>query len=66
MGSNAPRSPSGQRDSGYWVEAPRVTDAIGFALRDTYADDRNLPDDMRELLSQLSALDHQGGRDSHG
>lgn len=43
-----------------------MTDAIGFALRDTYADDRDLPDDMRELLSQLSSVDHQGGRDSHG
>jgi hypothetical protein len=66
MGSNAPRSPSRQRDSGYWVEAPRTTDAIGFALRDTYADDRDLPEDMRDLLSQLSTLDYRGGRDSHG
>jgi hypothetical protein len=66
MGSKAPRSPSGQRDSGYWVEAPRTTDAIGFTLRDTYADDRDLPDDMRELLSQISRADQHGGRDSHG
>ncbi len=65
MGSKAPRSPSGQRDSGYWVEAPRTTDAIGFALRDTYADDRDLPDDMRDLLSQLSRIDVQSARDSH-
>lgn len=66
MGSNAPRSPSGQRDSGYWVEAPRVTDAIGFVLRDTYAKDRHLPDDMRDMLAQLSAIDPAAGRDSHG
>jgi hypothetical protein len=48
------------------VEAPRTTDAIGFTLRDTYADDRDLPDDMRELLSQISRADQHGGRDSHG
>lgn len=66
MGSNAPRSPAGQRDSGYWVEAPRVTDAIGFVLRDTYADDRDLPAEMRDLLNQLSMVDRSGGRDSHG
>ncbi|MCA1199972.1 hypothetical protein K9B35_18560 [Sphingomonas sp. R647] len=47
------------------MEAPRTTDAIGFALRDTYADDRDLPDDMRDLLSQLSRIDVQSARDSH-
>ncbi len=66
MGSHAPRSPAGQRDSGYWVEAPRTTDAIGFVLRDSYTDDRDLPDEMQELLSQLSQIGDQGGRDSHG
>lgn len=66
MGSNAPRSPAGQRDSGYWVEAPRATDPIGFVLRDTYADDRDLPSDMQELLSQLSTVRETAGRSSHG
>lgn len=67
MGSNAPRSPSGQRDSGYWVEAPRTTGAIGFVLRDAYARDRGLPDEMEELLNQLSRIPAgSGGRNTHG
>lgn len=67
MGSHAPRSPEGQRDSGYWVEAPRTTDAIGFVLRDAYDRDRNVPDEMQELLSQLCEMrGDTGGRDSHG
>ncbi|MBA4763508.1 hypothetical protein [Sphingomonas sp.] len=66
MGFKAPRSPAGQRDSGYWVEAPRATDPIGFALRETYGDDRDLPSDMQELLSQLSTVKNAAGRSSHG
>lgn len=66
MGSKAPRSPAGQRDSGYWVEAPRATDPIGFALRESYTDDRDVPSDMQELLSQLSAVKGSDGRNSHG
>lgn len=64
MGSHAPRSPEGRTDSGYWVEAPRTTDAIGFVLRDAYNRDRGLPDDMQELLSQLCEQPMQNGRDS--
>ncbi len=64
MGSHAPRSPDGRTDSGYWVEAPRTTDAIGFVLRDAYDRDRGLPDDMQELLSQLCEQPMQNGRDS--
>ncbi len=66
MGSHAPQSPERRSDSGYWVEAPRTTDAIGFVLRDTYVGECDLPGEMQELLSQLSQLDEQGGRDSHG
>jgi hypothetical protein len=43
-----------------------MTDAIGFVLRDAYDRDRDLPDEMQELLSQLSQIGDQGGRDSHG
>ncbi|WP_422057068.1 hypothetical protein [Sphingomonas sp.] len=66
MGSKAPRSPSGQRDSGYWVEAPRATDPIGFVLRETYLDDRDLPSDMQELLGRLSAVNRGTGHNDHG
>lgn len=67
MGSNAPRSPSGQRDSGYWVEAPRTTDAIGFVLRDAYARDRGLPDELEDLLDQLSQIPaNSAGRSNYG
>ena len=64
MGSHAPRSPERRTDSGYWVEAPRTTDAIGFVLRDAYDRDRGLPDDMQDLLSQLCEQPMQNGRDS--
>lgn len=64
MGSYAPRSPEGRTDSGYWVEAPRTTDAIGFVLRDAFDRDRGLPDDMQNLLSQLCEQPVQTGRDS--
>jgi hypothetical protein len=66
MGSKAPRSPSGQRDSGYWVEAPRATDPIGFVLRETYLDDRDLPSDMQELLGRLSAVNRGTAHNDHG
>lgn len=67
MGSKAPRSPNGRTDSGYWVEAPRTTDAIGFVLRDAYERDCGLPDEMQDLLSQLCEMrGDTGGRNSHG
>ncbi|MCR5871746.1 MULTISPECIES: hypothetical protein [unclassified Sphingomonas] len=67
MGSHAPRSPERRSDSGYWVEAPRTTDAIGFVLRDAYVGDHGLPDEMQDLLSQLCEMRSEtGGRDSHG
>lgn len=65
MTSHAPRSPNRHRDSGYWVEAPRTTDAIGFVLRDTYVGDQNLPDDMRALLGQLTEHPAPSGRQRH-
>lgn len=42
-----------QNEPGYRVEAPRASDAIGSALRDIYARDLGLPDDMAAMLSQL-------------
>ena len=38
---------------GYRVEAPRVSDAIGLALRDAYDGDLGLPEDMAAMLRQL-------------
>lgn len=41
---------------GYRVEAPRVSDAIGKALRGAYESDLSfdLPDDMAAMLHQLN------------
>ncbi|MFL9841435.1 hypothetical protein ABS767_10710 [Sphingomonas sp. ST-64] len=61
MSINAPRQTNGTRDSGYWVDAPRVTDPIGFVLRDAYARDQNIPDDMAALLRQLVESPRNGG-----
>lgn len=36
------------------VEAPRASDAIGFALRDAYERDLGLPDDMAATLRRLN------------
>jgi hypothetical protein len=38
----------------YRIEAPRVGDAIGLALRDAYERDLGLPDDMAALLRRLN------------
>ena len=37
----------------YLVQGPRTTDAIGVALRSSYADSGGLPDDMAALLALL-------------
>jgi hypothetical protein len=41
----------------YQVEAPRVSDAIGGALRDVYSDDPGLPEDLAALLRRLNRYD---------
>jgi hypothetical protein len=38
----------------YRVEAPRASDAIGSALRDAFARDIGLPDDMMAMLASLN------------
>jgi hypothetical protein len=38
------------------VEAPRVTDAIGLALRGVYRRDRSLPPDIRLTLDRLDGV----------
>lgn len=43
----------------YRVEAPRASDAIGLALRDAYARDLGLPDDMAAMLRQLNRDDQR-------
>ncbi|WP_294057622.1 hypothetical protein [Sphingomonas sp.] len=42
-----------QHQPGLRVERPRAGDAIGFALRDAYAGERGLPDDMMAMLRRL-------------
>ncbi len=42
-----------ERDGGYAVRRPRVTDAIGGALQRSYSAATGLPDDMRRLLERL-------------
>ena len=38
------------------VAAPRVTDAIGLALRGAYRDDQSLPRDIRLTLDRLDRV----------
>lgn len=38
----------------YRVEAPRVCDAVGSALRDAFAREIGLPDDMAAMLARLN------------
>jgi hypothetical protein len=47
-------SSSEPKANGYRVEGPRVSDAIGLALRDAYEDDLRLPEDMASLLRRLN------------
>ena len=42
------------RPTGFRVEAPRASDAIGLALRDAYERDLGLPDDMAAMLRRLN------------
>jgi len=65
MSTHAPRPTNGSRDSGYWVEAPRATDPIGFVLRDAYARDQGIPDEMAALLRQIVDKPATGGSDKH-
>jgi hypothetical protein len=46
-------STSGDREGGYAVRRPRVTDAIGGALQRSYDAAMGLPDDMRRMLERL-------------
>ncbi|MBQ1498650.1 MAG: hypothetical protein IIZ38_10070 [Sphingomonas sp.] len=50
--TSAPASEA--RQPAYRVEAPRASDAIGLALRDAYARDTGLPDDMAAMLRLLN------------
>ncbi|MCP4615481.1 MAG: hypothetical protein GY844_03485 [Bradyrhizobium sp.] len=47
-------SASEARQPAYRVEAPRASDAIALALRDAYARDTGLPDDMAAILRRLN------------
>lgn len=51
-------------DNGYRVEMPRAHDAIGVVLRDAYARDAGIPDDMASLLKQMDAPSQAGRRQS--
>jgi hypothetical protein len=49
----------GDDQGGYVVRRPRATDALGKALRSTYAQATSLPDDMHRMVERL---DRTGGR----
>jgi hypothetical protein len=38
----------------YRVEAPHASDAVGSALRDAFARELGLPDDMAAMLTRLN------------
>jgi hypothetical protein len=42
--------------SAFVVSRPRAADAIGVALRDVYARDGRIPDDMMMLLARLNDM----------
>jgi hypothetical protein len=50
-------APEAQR--GYRVERPRVSDAVGLALRDAYAREPGVPEEMAALLRRLSGYQYQ-------
>ncbi|MBN8810988.1 MULTISPECIES: hypothetical protein [Sphingomonas] len=54
MNQTTSASANEARQPAYRVEAPRASDAIGLALRDAYARDAGLPDDMAAMLRQLN------------
>ncbi|WP_162233425.1 hypothetical protein [Sphingomonas sp. Leaf38] len=43
------------------VRRPRVTDAVGHALRNAFSEQNSVPDDMAQLLSRLDGT----GRSIH-
>lgn len=55
MGQRAPIGAENASGSGYEVELPRESDAIGCVLRDAYARDLGLPDDMLALLRKMGS-----------
>jgi len=57
MSHSTSSSASEGRQPAYRVEAPRASDAIGLALRDAYAREQGLPDDMAAMLRQLNRDD---------
>jgi hypothetical protein len=57
MSHTTSASASEARQPAYRVEAPRASDAIGLALRDAFARDLGLPDDMAAMLRQLNRDD---------
>lgn len=54
MSQQTSASASDATQPAYRVEAPRASDAISLALRDAYARDLGLPDDMAAMLRQLN------------
>jgi hypothetical protein len=49
-------NPGHDASPGYRVHVPRAEDAIGMALRDAYARDCGLPDDMVAMLRRLNEV----------
>jgi len=48
------RSATTASQPAYQVEAPRASDAIGYALRGAFDRDLNLPEDMTAMLRWLN------------
>lgn len=56
--TNQPRKIDGDGTGGYVVRPPKVTDAIGHALRGVFRDDLRLPDEMAVALRRLDRVRH--------
>lgn len=56
--TNQPRKINGDETGGYVVRGPRVTDAIGKALRGVFRDDARLPEDIALALRRLDRVKH--------
>jgi hypothetical protein len=47
------------KQTGFQVESPRASDAVAMSLRNAYARDLGLPEDMAALLSQMNGNDNR-------
>lgn len=55
MALDSAPTPHAGHPTGYQVEPPRASDAIGMALRDAFERDLGVPEDMAAMLRLLGA-----------